>query len=84
MLEFRKITRLMDQINSIAHENNIAVGHFMVSNGYLLTAERAKILGEIGVKRIKITINGCKSSHDQRRILANNNGIFDKIMKNIE
>ncbi|MDQ0494387.1 uncharacterized protein QOZ95_002550 [Paenibacillus brasilensis] len=84
LLEFKKITILMERINLIADENKINVAHFMVSNGYLLTVERAKILSELGVQRIQITIDGSKASHDQRRILANKEGTFDKIMKNIE
>ncbi|WP_231503507.1 radical SAM protein [Paenibacillus sp. 1-18] len=84
LLEFKKITILMERINLIADENKINVAHFMVSNGYLLTVERAKILSELGVKRIQITIDGSKASHDQRRILANQEGTFDKIMRNIE
>ncbi|MBO3283905.1 radical SAM protein [Paenibacillus sp. FSL M8-0228] len=83
LLEFKNITSLMERINFIANKNKISIDHFMVSNGYLLTSDRAKKLKELGVKRIQITIDGSKKSHDQRRILANKEGTFDKIIENI-
>lgn len=83
LLEFKNITSLMERINFIANKNKISIDHFMVRNGYLLTSDRAKKLKELGVKRIQITIDGSKKSHDQRRILANKEGTFDKIIENI-
>lgn len=64
--------------------NNIKFISSMVTNGYLLSRENAIILKEIGVKRVQITLDGSKESHDKRRILLNGEGSFNKIIDNIK
>ncbi|MGX4601777.1 SPASM domain-containing protein [Faecalimicrobium sp. JNUCC 81] len=56
----------------------------IVTNGYLLSREKAIILSELGVKRTQITLDGSKESHDKRRILLNGKGTFNRIMENIK
>jgi uncharacterized protein len=83
LLEFKKVTRLMDQMNTMAALKHIEIAHYMVSNGYLLTKSRAVILRDLGLKSIQITIDGNKVNHDKRRVLANQQGTFDQIINNI-
>jgi len=56
---------------------------FMVTNGFLLD----KIIDDIEllkIKRLQITLDGTKETHDQTRHLINGNGTFDKILSNID
>lgn len=55
----------------------------IVTNGYLLDKTKANKLKEYHINRIQITLDGTKDIHDTRRILANGNGSFDKIIENI-
>ena len=50
----------------------------------IYTASIVTLLKEIGVKRVQITLDGSKESHDKRRILLNGEGSFNKIIDNIE
>ncbi|MFS8211900.1 radical SAM protein [Paenibacillus sp. S29] len=83
LLEFKKVTLLMEKMNAMAAEKHIEVSHDMVSNGYLLTRRRAAVLRDLGLKNIQITIDGNKSNHDKRRVLENRQGTFDQIIENI-
>ncbi|AOK91350.1 radical SAM protein [Paenibacillus jamilae] len=83
LLEFNKVTALMEKMNAMAVANQVEIVHNMVSNGYLLTRKRAQILKDLGLKKIQITLDGSRSNHDQRRVLTNQQGTFDKIINNI-
>ncbi|OWA35414.1 hypothetical protein B9G55_12275 [Saccharibacillus sp. O16] len=84
LLAYKKILSMMETSNAIAAAQNLQIEHYMVSNGYLLTANRAKQLSDRGMKRIQITIDGDRTTHNQRRVLEGQRGTFDKIMKNIK
>lgn len=55
----------------------------IVTNGYLLTPEIAIKLRDLKVQNIQITLDGTKEIHDQRRMLHDKTGTFDKIFENI-
>lgn len=84
LLEYKSIVSMINRCNEIAEEHHLQIEHYMVSNGYLLTANRAKELSALGMKRIQITIDGDRTTHDQRRVLTGQHGTFDKIMENIK
>lgn len=56
----------------------------MVSNGYYLTPEMAKVLEALDIKRLQITIDGPRFTHDKTRVLENGNGSFDVITSNLK
>jgi len=61
------------------HNNSI------ITNGYLLTEENARMLSEIaGVTTVQITLDGPKEVHDKRRVLEGGQGTYDVIMQNIK
>lgn len=55
----------------------------MISNGYLLTEDVARQLGELKIKSIQITLDGKRDIHDSRRFLAGGGRTFDRIVENI-
>jgi len=76
------ICKRLEQWKSVNPHRDLA--YFLVSNGYLLTPDRAVWLADLGVNRAMITVDGAKSVHDRRRVLKNGEGTYDRILENIE
>ncbi len=55
----------------------------MITNGALLTEELVDQLNPLGLKSVRITLDGDKEIHDQYRPFRSGQGSFDLIMKNI-
>lgn len=83
LLAMKQMEKLARQILNITEQYKIQYSSSIVTNGYLLNIETVKRLKEIGIKDIQITIDGTQEVHDARRPLANGNGTFDTIMKNL-
>lgn len=56
----------------------------IITNGYLLTKERAEILKQSNIVSAQITIDGPPRIHDKRRKLVNGKGTFARIIQNIK
>jgi uncharacterized protein len=56
----------------------------MVTNGTLLTRERAVELKKLKVATIQVTLDGPPEIHDKRRPYLSGKGTFDVILKNVE
>lgn len=85
LLMFDDILDLSQQIVNICEKNDVSYNAGMVTNGYLLTKERAEKLKEIAkIESMQITIDGDKESHDKYRVLENGEGTFDVIIENIK
>lgn len=56
----------------------------MATNGVLLAPEIVDKLLRIGLKRIKVTLDGDREDHDLKRIYPSGMGTFDTIFKNLE
>lgn len=58
--------------------------HSMITNGYLLTPDKARFLAEVGrFTYAQITLDGPPDLHDQRRPTVGGRGSFDRILDNI-
>jgi uncharacterized protein len=55
----------------------------MITNGYLLDKPLALQLREQGIVHLQVTLDGPPEVHDARRVLANGEGTFTRIMNNI-
>lgn len=84
LLELKRIIHLSEQIMSISEKHNVKYNAKIISNGYLLNKDVVNKLIECNCKEIQITIDGPKYIHDNRRILKNGKGSFDKIMENLK
>ena len=54
----------------------------MTTNSLLLTSERIKELGGLGVRSFQITIDGCREKHNQVK-RDKDNAAFDKAVNNV-
>jgi len=84
LMNMPTIERLSRKFIEICEEHNIHYSASMISNGYLLTPEIAKLLQELKISSIQITLDGGAEIHDQRRPLADGSGTFDTIVGNLE
>lgn len=80
LLCFDKIKSLQGRIERLGKTSS----SFLVTNGYLLTPEVIRQLGETKISLMQITLDGRKETHDSRRYLLNKVGTFDVIVKNID
>ncbi|MCK5036224.1 MAG: radical SAM protein [Candidatus Sabulitectum sp.] len=84
LLEYEKCLVVAKRCKEVVEKRGAKFGCGLISNGYLLTPERARALKESGVTHIQITIDGSKETHNANRPLANGAGTYDKIISNIK
>lgn len=56
----------------------------IITNGYYFTGKNIRMLSEIGVTSVQITLDGFAEIHDQRRPLINGEGTFSTILRNLD
>ena len=83
LLALDVLERLSRCFIEICDKNNINYNAKIVTNGYLLSRETIRLLGEIKVSSIQMTIDGNKEKHDSLRHLADGSGTYDTIMNNL-
>lgn len=84
MLEYSNIVRFLTELKVLSEKKGITIFAGMTTNAYLLTAQKLKILSELGVYRYQITVDGLKETHDISRFLVNGEGTWDTIIKNLK
>jgi uncharacterized protein len=83
LLALPLIRRLSRSFLSLCQEHDVEYAGAVITNGYLLTGEVASELGELGVTRAQVTVDGPRRIHDSRRMLKGGGGTFDRIMGNL-
>lgn len=68
---------------NICRENSVIYYAAMTTNAYTLNLNTFKKLIRCKVRSYQITIDGLKETHDRQRCLANGNGTFERIIKNL-
>ena len=58
-------------------------GAGLVTNGYLLSAEKIARLGDLQINSVQITLDGPKQVHDARRALAGGGPTYARILENV-
>lgn len=74
-------------ISEIIIANQLLYKEFVaeiVTNGYYLTKNMAKLLKSLHVNYVQVTLDGDKETHDKRRCLVDGTPTFDRIIKNIQ
>lgn len=84
LLAWDVVVELTHEMQKICAENQIEYSASIITNGYLITEDMAKLFKDLAIENVQITLDGPKEVHDKRRILANGNGTFDKILKNVK
>ncbi len=83
-LEYDRICSMLDTAKTICYNLNCELVSSAATNGYLISIEKVEKLKKLGFEWLQITLDGNRKTHDKRRILANGEGTFDIILKNIE
>ncbi len=81
LLEYQRIASLGNKINQLGLH---LIEHEIITNGFLFTGQTIKILADIGVTSVQITLDGFEDTHDKRRPQANGEGSFEQIIKNLD
>ena len=79
LLNFDSMVRLTKMFKQL----NIEYSAKIVSNGYLLTKEKANLMKDLAIRNIQITFDGSEEIHNQRRFLLGG-PTYRKIMDNLK
>lgn len=74
---------LSQSFYDLARERGIEQQISIITNGVLLTEEIVNELTPLGLKRIKVTLDGDEAAHDAKRRYKNGKGSFQVIIKNL-
>lgn len=80
LLAFERIVSLTEKIK----EFKIEFQSEMVTNGYLLTMDKIKLLKELNINDIQITIDGIEQTHNKRRPHFEGKETYKTITNNLE
>lgn len=83
LLSFEMIKYISKKIKTLTEKKGIDYSFSLVTNGTLLTGQRAEELAELGLKSARITIDGPKDNHNRSRPFKSGSGSFDCIIQNI-
>lgn len=80
LLAFECIESLTEKMLTLGLNYNAG----MISNGYLVTKEKAEKFGKLHINSIQITLDGMEETHNKRRALKNGGGTFKRILESID
>ena len=83
LLNIESIKRLSDRLISLCNVNNVNYNASITTNGYFIDLFSEEDLKHYKISSMQVTIDGKKDVHDQRRILIDGQGTYDKIIQNI-
>lgn len=78
------VRRLGGMLKKLADDNEVAFISKMSTNGYLFTDTVAKELNGLGITRYKMSMDGCRENHDDRKRHKDGSETYDTILGNIE
>jgi uncharacterized protein len=78
------INRLQNGLTELANKHQVdIIPGTIITNGFLLDADMAQHLKDLGISRAQITIDGPENVHDKRRTLRSGKGTFRRIVDNL-
>ena len=77
------IKSLSQRFMALAEEHGAEYSAGIITNGYLLTQENARMLEECKVTSAQVTIDGMRETHDATRHLVGGGPTFDRIVENL-
>ena len=83
LMSIDAIENLSKEFIDICDENNITYNANIITNGYLLTEDNVKMLNNLKVTSMQVTIDGGREVHDVRRPFVDGSGTFDTIIQNL-
>ena len=83
LLAVDTIKKLSERFIPLCRTLNIPYDADIISNGYLMTEERAKMLSDLGVSFWQVTLDGPPEVHNERRPFVNGGATFSTILDNL-
>ena len=80
LLAFDRILSIDKRLRDMGKKYTAA----MITNGYLMTEEKAAKLKDLNISYLQITLDGCAETHNGRRYLKNGGKTYDTILSNID
>lgn len=84
LLSLGLIKYISKMLKASAEEKGLRYTFNLITNGTLLTEEKAEELSLLGLKSAKITIDGARENHNIFRPFKSGSGTFDTIIRNIK
>ncbi len=84
LLSLGIIKSVSRELKAFVERRGASYGFSLITNGALLKRKTAQELVELGLDRVKITLDGPRDIHDQYRPFKSGRGSFDVILKNIK
>lgn len=72
------------KLKLLAENKGLTYGFTLVTNGTLLTKRVAEELAQLGLRGVKITLDGPADNHDRHRPYKSGAGSFERIVRNIK
>ena len=83
LLNPKAIRLISEGISQITKPMGIQLSISIITNGVLLDLQLADFLLPLGLKEVKVTLDGDREAHDAKRPHQNGDGTFDTIFRNI-
>lgn len=84
LLNIRPIYDISWHINGWAKENDVEFGFGIITNGSLVSPGLIDKLLTVGLKQVRITIDGNREEHNKKRPFSDGRPSFDLIINNIK
>lgn len=84
MLAINQVKTISEKLIAFCGENNIEYSANMVSNGSLIDEKKAKLLKELNINIVQITLDGLDEFQDIRRPSRDGKKMVDKIIKGMK
>lgn len=83
LLNMKIFYKLSNALQKICHERNRFYEANVTTNGYYFTKDHFMKMLALNTKKITITIDGRKKTHDKQRVLNTGKGSYDKIISQL-
>ena len=83
LLNIKAIESISKKIKAEAKSKGIDFRFDLITNGTLLTVETVKKLIPLGLRGAKVTLDGFRNFHNEKRPYKNGRGSYDTIVENI-
>ena len=83
LLNLPVMYEIAERAFAATRERGVAIGLSIITNGLLLTREVVDRMVPLGLKGVKITLDGDRQTHDRMRPLRGGQGTFDRIIENV-
>jgi uncharacterized protein len=84
LLNEEPIQIIVSQVRCFSEERGIPFSFRLITNGSLLTPKKVDELKVMGLRQVKVTLDGTREFHNKRRPFRNGKPSYDIIMNNID